>query len=91
MKKKVLALLLACVMVMGLTACGGNNSSGKGKYVVGISQYVTHPALDAATQGFIDAMNEKLGEDGWEYDLQNAAEDNPHLRHHRQLLRVQEG
>ncbi|MBD5098698.1 MAG: ABC transporter substrate-binding protein [Clostridiales bacterium] len=46
-------------------------------FQVGISQYVTHPALDAATQGFIDAMNDKLGEDGWKYDLQNAAEDIP--------------
>ena len=34
-------------------------------YSVGISQYVTHDALDAATNGFIDAMNEKFGEDGW--------------------------
>ena len=44
-------------------------------YSVGISQYVTHDALDAATNGFIDAMNEKFGEDGWKYDLQNAADD----------------
>ena len=50
--------------------------AGSGKvFQVGISQYVTHPALDAATEGFIDAMNDKLGEDGWTYDLQNAAED----------------
>lgn len=42
---------------------------------MGISQYVTHDALDAATNGFIDAMNEKFGEDGWKYDLQNAADD----------------
>ncbi len=62
----------------------GNNSqapeqatppAGTAKYTVGISQYVTHDALDAATQGFIDAMNDKLGKDGWTYDLQNAAED----------------
>lgn len=50
---------------------------GGKKYTVGISQYVTHDALDAATQGFIDAMNNRLGEDGWTYDLQNAAEDIP--------------
>jgi len=49
--------------------------AGDKVFKVGISQYVTHPALDAATEGFIDAMNEKLGEDGWKYDLQNAAED----------------
>ncbi len=50
-------------------------SSEKEVYEVGISQFVTHDALDAATQGFIDAMNDKLGEDGWHYDLQNAAND----------------
>ena len=48
--------------------------AGDVKYTVGISQYVTHDALDAATQGFIDAMNKEFGEDGWTYDLQNAAE-----------------
>lgn len=30
------------------------------QYVVGICQLVQHPALDAATQGFIDALNEAL-------------------------------
>ena len=44
-------------------------------YTVGISQYVTHDALDAATNGFNDAMNDQFGEDGWKPDLQNAAED----------------
>lgn len=52
----------------------GSEDGGK-VYQVGISQLVTHDALDAATQGFIDAMNDKLGEDGWTYDLQNAAND----------------
>ena len=51
------------------------DSGEKKVYEVGISQFVTHDALDAATQGFIDAMNDKLGEDGWHYDLQNAAND----------------
>ena len=30
------------------------------QYVVGICQLVQHPALDAATQGFMDALNEAL-------------------------------
>ena len=34
--------------------------AGDGKYVVGICQLAPHPALDAATEGFIDALNEKL-------------------------------
>lgn len=32
----------------------------KDAYVVGISQLVTHPALDAATEGFQDALNKWL-------------------------------
>ncbi len=75
--RKLLSLALAGLLSLSLTACGGDDqtSTGDKVYKVGISQYVTHPALDAATEGFIAAMNDKLGEDGWEYDLQNAAED----------------
>ena len=43
-------------------------------YKIGISQLVTHVALDAATQGFMDALTEKLG-DRVEFDYQNAAND----------------
>lgn len=41
-------------------------------YTIGICQLVTHPALDAATQGFKDALTEKLG-DAVVFDEQNAA------------------
>ena len=40
---------------------------------IGISQLVTHPALDAATQGFQDAVKAGLGEANVSFDLQNAA------------------
>ena len=73
MKKKLLALLLACVMGLALAACGGGS---KDTYKVGICQLAPHPALDAATQGFIDALNEKLP-DQVEIDNQNAAGDTP--------------
>ena len=46
------------------------------KYVVGICQLAPHPALDAATEGFIDALNEKLPGQV-EIDNQNAAGDTP--------------
>lgn len=78
MKKNALVLLLVSALSLSLTACGDGGKkdpSGEKVYKVGISQYVTHPALDAATEGFIDAMNDIFGEDGWTYDLQNAAED----------------
>ena len=66
MKKKIAALLLAVLMIVSLAACGGSS-----KYTVGICQIVQHPALDAATQGFKDALTEKLG-DKVVFDEQNA-------------------
>lgn len=53
----------------------GEEASADTVYSIGICQLVQHDALDAATQGFIDALNDLLGEDGWTYDLQNAAGD----------------
>lgn len=44
-------------------------------YTVGICQFVQHDALDAATQGFKDALVEKLGEDGVKFEEQNASGD----------------
>ena len=44
-------------------------------YNVGICQLVQHEALDAATQGFKDALVEKLGEDNVKFDEQNASGD----------------
>ncbi len=43
-------------------------------YTVGICQLVQHVALDAATQGFQDALKDKLG-DKVTFDLQNAQGD----------------
>ena len=50
--------------------------AGDVKYVVGICQLAPHVALDAATEGFIDALNEKLP---GQVDIQNknAAGDSP--------------
>ena len=67
--KRIIALALAVLMLASLAACGG---SGSGKYKVGICQLVQHPALDAATQGFQDALTKQLG-DKVEFDVQNAS------------------
>ena len=61
--KRVLALIVTSLMLLGLCAC---NTSTKAKddgiYSVGIVQYQQHVALDQATQGFQDALKEKLGD-----------------------------
>ena len=44
-------------------------------YNIGICQLVQHEALDAATQGFKDALTEKLGADNVKFDEQNASGD----------------
>jgi len=91
MKKlsKLTALLLAAVMALSLAACAGpgaenskpvetKGSQGEpagGKYTVGICQQDQHPALDAATQGFKDALVEKLGQDGVAFKEGNASGD----------------
>src|SRR5699024_8648214 len=44
-------------------------------YTIGICQQQPHEALDAATQGFKDALVEAFGEDGVIFDEQNAQGD----------------
>ena len=53
---------------------GGDTAAAGETYTVGICQLVQHPALDAATQGFRDALTEKLG-DAVKFDEQNASGD----------------
>ena len=58
--KKILAILLAAVMLLSMTACSGS-AVDDGKYTIGICQIQKHAALDAATQGFKDALIEAFG------------------------------
>lgn len=82
MKKRIAAIIMAAAMVMGLAACqstdGKADSSaqaeGNAKYRVGICQLVQHEALDAATEGFQDALKDELGDDVT-FDVQNAQND----------------
>ena len=66
--KKLLAILVVAVLCLGMTAIA------EGTYTVGVCQLVQHPALDAATQGFQDALTEKAGE-SVTFDVQNASGD----------------
>ena len=88
--KRLLALLTVLAMLCAMTACGGEEASASSaapaeeaasapaeaaaSYTVGICQLVQHDALDAATQGFKDALTEKLG-DAVTFDEQNASGD----------------
>ena len=56
--KKKLSLLLALALTVALSACGA--AKEEGAYNVGICQLAQHDALDLATQGFMDALNEAL-------------------------------
>ena len=73
--KKFLAIILTAVMSLGLVACGNSSNGDDKTYNVGICQLVQHEALDAATQGFKDALTEELGEDAVTFDEQNAQGD----------------
>ncbi|MDD6872923.1 MAG: ABC transporter substrate-binding protein [Clostridiales bacterium] len=68
--KKFVALLIAALMVLSVPALAESEKT----YTVGICQLVQHVALDAATQGFKDALTEKLG-DKVKFDEQNASND----------------
>jgi putative ABC transport system substrate-binding protein len=81
-----LIALLGVVALAGVAVgCGGDDAEPSSSpsasadatsmaYKIGISQIVTHPALDATVQGFQDAL-EEAGFTNVTYDLQNAEGD----------------
>ena len=87
--KKIVSVAMVAAMAATLAGCGGaasssapassaaasaaDNAAAK-TYTVGICQLVQHVALDAATQGFKDALTAKLG-DAVKFDEQNASGD----------------
>lgn len=87
--KRILAVLLCFAAVFAMTACGsssstknsgGNEPGGSNPdkvYKIGICQLAPHPALDAATKGFRECLEEKLGKDKVKFNEQNAAGDAP--------------
>ncbi len=77
--RRLMTALLAAVMCVSMAACGSKtddtktdgtgDADGAKKYTIGVCQLVTHDALDAATQGFIDAVKDKLGEENVTNDV----------------------
>ena len=71
--KRLLALIMTTLMLLSVLAgCGANAPAAKDGYTVGIVQLMQHVALDQATQGFQDALTEKLG-DKVTFDVQLAS------------------
>lgn len=78
--KKGIAVLLAAMLVFSLAACNAETDNGNGgetakKYTVGVCQLTPHVALDAATEGFVAALKDELGEENVDIDVQVAAGD----------------
>ena len=76
--KKVLSLILALTLALGVclafTSCGEKSDS----YQVGICQLMVHDSLDQATQGFKDGLKAALEKEGKtvDFDTQIAGEAN---------------
>lgn len=71
--KQILSLLLVVAMLASMAMVF--SSCGKQGYTIGILQLVDHEALDAATEGFKQALIDRLGEENVNFDYQNAAND----------------
>ena len=71
--KKLITMLLTLSLVFSFAAFGASAYAAD-SYTVGICQLVQHPALDAATQGFKDALTKALG-DKVSFVEQNASGD----------------
>jgi len=71
--RKLVSMLLLLALCTALVSCGETSSDTTEVYHVGILQLAPHVALDAATQGFQDALTDKLGSDKVEFDLKNAS------------------
>lgn len=68
MKRKIAAVLLSTMMVIGMTAgCGSKEeggTSGEEQYTIGISQFAEHGSLDNCREGFIQGLKEEGLEEG---------------------------
>ncbi len=80
--KKLLTILLAITCLLSLCACssstsddssstdGGSNQTSDKSFKIGVVQLLQHPALDLATEGFLDALSDNGITD---VDVQNAS------------------
>ena len=78
--RKLAAIGLAATMAgcsVGGSATSTASSAASVKdtddLLIGVVQLVTHPALDAATEGFVTTLKDELGLTDDNFDIQNAA------------------
>ena len=74
MKKSLKAIIAICLVVVlagSIFAACTAKPQGEKIYQVGVVQLTEHPALDAATEGFVAALKDKLG-DQVKVDIQTA-------------------
>ncbi|MCL2392022.1 MAG: ABC transporter substrate-binding protein [Oscillospiraceae bacterium] len=81
-RKLITLIMVIAIFTVVLAACGnqaapatggGTSDEGTPVFQIGILQLVEHPALDAARDGFLEALNE--AGINFEYDFQNAQGD----------------
>lgn len=73
MKKRLLAFFVLLILAAGIAITFLHREKDQA-YTVGICQFMQHEALDAAAQGFKEALTDKLG-DKVAFDEQNAGGD----------------
>lgn len=78
--KKILSLVLCTALAISMVGCGTKDqpaSKTDKVFRIGVNQFVTHDALDASYQGFVDALAEAGYKDGENIviDLNNAQGD----------------
>jgi len=72
MKKSTILISVACIIGLSYIAYRQNKQSAKtAEFSIGIIQTASHPALDAARDGFVSTLKNRLG-DRVDFLLQNA-------------------
>lgn len=73
--KKTLVIILSLLM---LTACSPSKKENS-TFKIGVLQLADHPSLDATYDGFLDELNDNLGQDAYELSYHNAMGDSANL------------
>ena len=62
MKKRIVAGMMAAMMMVGAVGCGstgGKENSSDAEYTIGIAQFAEHGSLDNCREGFLEGLKEE--------------------------------